>query len=38
MLTAGHHSYLSFRYFMGSKHFSKCNEILESNNKTPINW
>ena len=30
MLTAGH--------FMGSKHFSKCNEILESNNKTPINW
>lgn len=24
--------------FFGSKHFSKCNEILESTNQTPIDW
>jgi uracil-DNA glycosylase len=38
VLKSGHPSPLSFRYFTGCKHFSKCNEILETNNKTPINW
>ncbi|GFO16427.1 uracil-DNA glycosylase [Plakobranchus ocellatus] len=39
VLTAVHPSPLSaHRGFMGCKHFSKCNAILESNGKPPIDW
>ncbi len=39
ILTAPHPSPLSaYRGFFGCKHFSKTNEILESNRKKPINW
>lgn len=39
ILTAPHPSPLSaHRGFLGCKHFSKTNEILISQNQTPINW
>lgn len=39
VLTAPHPSPLSsYRGFFGSKHFSKTNEYLTTNNLTPINW
>lgn len=39
ILTAPHPSPLSsYRGFFGCKHFSRTNEILELNDKKPINW
>lgn len=39
ILTAPHPSPLSaYRGFFGCKHFSKTNELLESNGKKPIKW
>ena len=39
ILTAPHPSPLSaYRGFFGCKHFSKTNELLALQNKTPINW
>ncbi len=39
VLTAPHPSPLSaFRGFFGSKHFSKCNDFLQKNGITPIDW
>lgn len=39
ILKAVHPSPLSaYRGFFGCRHFSKANEYLENNNKTPINW
>ena len=39
ILTAAHPSPLSaYNGFFGCKHFSKCNEFLESNGLSPINW
>ena len=39
ILTAPHPSPLSaYNGFFGCKHFSKCNEILTKQGKTPINW
>ena len=39
ILTAAHPSPLSaYNGFFGCKHFSKINEILVKNNKTPIDW
>lgn len=38
VLTAGHPSPLSVRYFSGCNHFKKCNEFLAKNNITEIDW
>ncbi|XP_059468729.1 uracil-DNA glycosylase-like [Neocloeon triangulifer] len=39
ILTTSHPSPLSaHRGFLGSRHFSKCNELLEKQGKTPIDW
>jgi uracil-DNA glycosylase len=38
VLTSGHPSPLSCRYFFGNNHFKKCNEFLEKNGKGPIDW
>lgn len=38
ILTSGHPSPLSCRYFFGNNHFKQCNEFLEKNGKTPIDW
>jgi len=39
LLKSVHPSPLSaHRGFLGCKHFSKCNELLESQGKAPINW
>jgi uracil-DNA glycosylase len=38
ILSAGHPSPLSVRFFSGCRHFSKANEWLVSKGKTPINW
>ena len=39
VLKAPHPSPLSaYRGFFGCKHFSKCNEFLEKNNFSPVNW
>lgn len=38
ILTAGHPSPLSARLFFGCRHFSKANELLEQQGKTPIDW
>lgn len=39
VLEAPHPSPLSvYRGFYGCKHFSKCNEFLEKNGQTPIDW
>lgn len=38
VLEAAHPSPLARGGFFGCKHFSKCNEILKSNNHTPIDW
>ncbi len=39
VLTAPHPSPLSaFRGFFGSKHFSKCNDFLQKNGISPIDW
>lgn len=40
ILTSGHPSPLSANrgYWFGNRHFSKTNELLEKNNKTPIKW
>ena len=38
VLTSGHPSPLSVRYFLGNNHFKKCNEFLKSNNLSEIDW
>ena len=38
VLTSGHPSPLSVRYFLGNNHFKKCNEFLVKNGKEPIDW
>lgn len=38
VLTAAHPSFYSVAKFFGCKHFSKTNEFLIKNNKTPIDW
>ncbi|XP_043218827.1 uracil-DNA glycosylase-like isoform X2 [Amphibalanus amphitrite] len=39
VLTSTHPSPLSaHRGFLGCKHFSKCNQLLIQNNRTPIDW
>ncbi len=40
ILTSGHPSPLSANrgFWFGNGHFSKCNELLSSQNKTPIEW
>ena len=38
VLTAAHPSFYSMQNFFGCKHFSKTNEFLKKNNKTPIDW
>ena len=38
VLTAAHPSPLAGGAFFGCKHFSRTNQILESEGKTPINW
>lgn len=40
ILTSGHPSPLSANrgYWFGNKHFSKTNQLLEDQNKTPIDW
>lgn len=38
ILSAGHPSPLSVRFFSGCRHFSKANEWLVSKGKAPINW
>lgn len=38
VLTSGHPSPLSVRYFLGNNHFKQCNEFLEKNGKDPIDW
>ena len=38
ILTSGHPSPLSVRYFLGNNHFKKCNEFLIKNGQTPIDW
>jgi len=39
LLQSVHPSPLSaHRGFLGCKHFSKCNELLEKNGKEPVNW
>lgn len=38
ILTSGHPSPLSVRYFTGCKHFSKANQLLEEQGKKPIDW
>lgn len=38
VLTSGHPSPLSVRYFRGNRHFSRTNEILIQQGKTPIDW
>ena len=39
VLKAPHPSPLSaYRGFFGCRHFSKCNEFLESHGETPIDW
>ena len=38
ILTSGHPSPLSARYFLGNNHFKKCNEFLVKNGMNPIDW
>ena len=38
ILTSGHPSPLSARFFFGNNHFIKTNEYLLKNNKEPIKW
>lgn len=38
VLTSGHPSPLSCRYFFGNDHFKKCNEFLERNGRGAIDW
>ena len=38
VLTSGHPSPLSVRYFLGNGHFKKCNEFLEKHGRGPIDW
>ena len=38
VLEAAHPSPLARGAFFGCRHFSKANEILISENKTPVNW
>lgn len=38
VLSSGHPSPLSVRYFEGNNHFKKCNEFLKKNWMTPIDW
>ena len=38
ILTSGHPSPLSVRFFEGNNHFIRCNEFLKANNQTPIDW
>ncbi len=38
VLQAAHPSPLARGAFFGCRHFSKCNQILEQNGHTPINW
>ena len=38
ILTSGHPSPLSVRFFSGNGHFKKCNEFLNANGQEEINW
>ncbi|KAK2196632.1 bifunctional Uracil-DNA glycosylase-like domain superfamily/Uracil-DNA glycosylase family 1/Uracil-DNA glycosylase-like/Uracil-DNA glycosylase [Babesia duncani] len=38
ILTCGHPSPLSIKYFKGCDHFNKCNDYLKSTNQKPIDW
>jgi len=38
VLTSGHPSPLSARYFFGNKHFSQANDYLAQTGKPPIDW
>ncbi|MCX6732552.1 MAG: uracil-DNA glycosylase [Candidatus Roizmanbacteria bacterium] len=38
VLTSGHPSPFSAHLFHGNHHFSKCNEYLEKNRQSPIDW
>lgn len=38
ILTSGHPSPLSVRYFIGNNHFKKCNSFLNKNGISEINW
>lgn len=38
VLQSGHPSPLSVRYFSGNNHFKQCNEFLEKNGVSPIDW
>ena len=38
ILTSGHPSPLSVRYFSGNHHFKKCNDFLNKHNIEPIDW
>ena len=38
ILTSGHPSPLSVRFFSGNGHFKKCNEFLKANGQEEINW
>ncbi|AFZ79267.1 uracil DNA glycosylase, putative [Theileria equi strain WA] len=38
ILTCGHPSPLSIKFFKGCDHFKKCNEYLTKTNQTPIDW
>ena len=38
VLTAAHPSPLARNAFYGNKHFSKTNQLLQTMDKTPINW
>ncbi len=38
ILTAGHPSFFSVKYFTGCAHFSATNTLLEQQNLAPINW
>jgi uracil-DNA glycosylase len=38
VLTSGHPSPLSVRFFLGNNHFKQCNEFLKKNGIAPIDW
>ena len=38
ILTSGHPSPLSVRFFEGNNHFKKCNEFLQKHDIAPIDW
>jgi len=38
ILTASHPSPLSVKHFWGCKHFSRANELLAKDGKSPVQW